>query len=258
MKTIEIKNLSFKYNRKAPNVLKDINLICEPGSVNVLIGLNGSGKTTLIKIVAGLLDRYEGEVLIHEKRLRDMSVTERASLISYVSQRSGVADDFTVLDYLLFGKVNSLKFYQSPSPETELKVKQIAEKFHIEHLLDKKMGEISGGERQLVSICCAIVQDSQIIILDEPTSALDFKNQAIILSLIRNIAREENKTILMSSHNPNQALYMDGKVFLIKDGMVIKEGNAKGTITVETLKTVYGENISYSKDLPYNEVTFSE
>ena len=256
MKTIEIKNLSFKYNKNKPIVLNDINLSCEQGSINVLIGLNGSGKTTLIKTIAGLLDKYEGEILINGKPLTDMSIKEKANNIAYVSQRTNAADDFTVLDYLLFGKVNSLKFYQAPTSDDKQKVSQVAEKFNITHLLDKKVGELSGGERQIVSICCSIIQDTEIVILDEPTSALDIKNQAMIMDLIKSIAAEENKTFLLSSHNPNQALYLNGYVFLLKNGIIINEGNAAEIITIENLKEIYGDSIKYSKDLDYNEITF--
>ena len=257
MKMIDVKELSFKYQRKGKLVLDKLNFSCEKGTVNVLIGLNGSGKTTLIKTIAGLLENYQGEVFIDGKNLKGLSIKERAKKMAYVAQRSNAVDDFPVLDYLLFGTVNKMNFYQSPKEEDEKKVLDCAEEFGITYLLDKRLGEISGGERQIVSICAAIVQDTNLVILDEPTSALDIKNQNKVLSLIKKIAGEQGKTFILSSHNPNHALYLDSNVVLLKDGKILKEGKSSEIITIDILKNIYGDNIEYSKNLPYREVSFA-
>ena len=257
MKMVEVKELSFKYQRKGKLVLDKLNFSCDKGTVNVLIGLNGSGKTTLIKTIAGLLENYQGEVFIDGENLKGLSIKERAKKMAYVAQRSNAVDDFPVLDYLLFGTVNKMNFYQSPKEEDKKRVLDCAKQFGITHLLDKKLGEISGGERQIISICGAIVQDTDLIILDEPTSALDIKNQNKVLSLIKKIAKEQGKTFILSSHNPNHALYLESNVVLLKDGRVLKEGQASEIITTDILKNIYGDNIEYSKNLPYQEVSFA-
>ena len=120
------------------------------------------------------------------------------------------------------------------------------------------MGEISGGERQIVSMCGAIVQDTDLIVLDEPTSALDIKNQHAVLSIIKKIAREQGKTFILSSHNPNHALFLEGVVFVLKNGVIVVSGDAKNIITVENLKKIYGDNVCYSSELPYHEISFKE
>ena len=257
MKMIDVKELSFKYKKKGKLVLDKLNFSCDKGTVNVLIGLNGSGKTTLIKTIAGLLENYQGEVFIDGENLKGLSIKERAKKMAYVAQRSNAVDDFPVLDYLLFGTVNKMNFYQSPKEEDKKWVLDCAEEFGITYLLDKKLGEISGGERQIVSICAAIVQDTKLVILDEPTSALDIKNQNKVLSLIKKIAGEQGKTFILSSHNPNHALYLDSNVVLLKDGKILKEGKASEIITIDILKNIYGDNIEYSKNLPYREVSFA-
>ena len=258
MKMIDVKELSFKYQRKGKFVLDKLDFSCEKGTVNVLIGLNGSGKTTLIKILAGLLDNYQGEVFIDSENLRELSIKERAKKMAYVAQRSNSVDDFPVFDYLLFGTVNKMNFYQSPKEEDKKKVLDCAEAFGITYLLDKKLGEISGGERQIVSICAAIVQDTNLVILDEPTSALDIKNQNKVLSLIKQIAQDKGKTFILSSHNPNHALYLDSNVCVLKNGLIADTGRAKDIVTVENLAKVYGNNICYSDELPYREISFKD
>lgn len=258
MKMIDIKNLSFRYQKKGKLILDELNFSCEKGSVNVLMGLNGSGKTTLIKIIAGLLENYQGEVFIAEKNLKELSIKERSKKMSYVAQRSSAIEDFPVFDYLLFGTVNRMSFYQSPSEVNKRRVFDCAEQFGIMHLLDKKLGEISGGERQIVSICGAIVQDTDLIVLDEPTSALDIKNQHAVLSIIKKIAKEQEKAFILSSHNPNHALYLNSNVLLLKNGSILAQGQAEDIINVESLKSVYGDDICYSAELIYREISFKD
>ena len=258
MKMIDVKELSFQYQRKGKLVLDKLNFSCEKGTVNVLIGLNGSGKTTLIKTIAGLLENYQGEVFIDGENLKSLSIKERAKKMAYVSQRSNAVEDFPVLDYLLFGTVNKMNFYQSPKEEDKKRVLDCAKQFGIMHLIDKKLGEISGGERQIVSICAAIVQDTNLVILDEPTSALDIKNQHAVLSIIKKIAKEQGKTFILSSHNPNHSLYLNSNVFLLKSGTIVAQGRAEDIINIEALNTVYGDDICYSVELPYKEISFMD
>lgn len=151
-----------------------------------------------------------------------------------------------------------MNFYQSPKEEDKKRVLECAEEFGITHLLDKKLGEISGGERQIVSICAAIVQDTDLIVLDEPTSALDIKNQNKVLSVIKQIAQDKGKTFILSSHNPNHALYLDSNVYVLKAGRIEDFGRAKDIITVDNLVKVYGDNICYSDELSYREISFKD
>ena len=256
MKMIEVKNLSFKYNKNGKTVLDNLSFTIEKGTVNVLIGLNGSGKTTLIKTLAGLLENYSGEIVLDGKKLSEIKIQDRAKIMSYVAQRNNSVDDFLVREYLLFGRVNKLSFYSSPKKEYEDEMLKCEERFKITHLLDKKLGETSGGERQIVSICSAIIQDTDLVILDEPTSALDIKNQHTVLSIIKEIASECGKTFILSSHNPNHALFLDSNVILLQNGKTSVIGNAKEIITKESLSEIYGDNLCYSKDLSYDEVSF--
>lgn len=256
MKMIEINNLNFRYSKRDKLILENLTTTFEQGTINVLLGLNGSGKTTLIKLIAGLFENYTGNICIDKKDIKELSIKERSKLISYVSQKNNQIEDFLVREYLLFGKINMMKFYQSPSKEDEVIVEKFAKKLEITYLLDKKMSEISGGERQIISICCALIQNTNIIVLDEPTSALDIRNQYKVLSVLKDLVKLENKTIILSSHNPNHALYLDGNVYLLKNGTIIENGNAMDVINVDKLKTIYGDNVVYSKDLFYNEISY--
>ena len=254
---IKISNLSFKYDKKASNpVLNNINLNIKEGSVNVLLGLNGCGKTTLIKLLAGLEKPIEGNIYYNEQDLQKMKIRERARVFSYVPQQASVTNDVPVRQYLSYGTTNTLAFYEHPGEKEMKLVEETAKKLSISHLLDKDLGEISGGELQIVLIACSLIQNTPIVLLDEPTSALDMKNQNLVLSILKDIAKEQNKTIILSSHNPNHALFLNSNVVLIHEGVVRDEGPAKELITVDKLVPIYGDHVCVSKDLGYEEISF--
>ena len=254
---IKTYNLSFKYDKKeAKPILNSINLEIKEGTVNVLLGLNGCGKTTLIKLLAGLEKPIEGTIYYDDQDLQTIRIKERAKKFSYVPQQANVTSDVPVRQYLSYGTTNTLAFYEHPGKEEMKLVEDTAEKLHFTHLLDKNLGEISGGELQIVLIACALIQRTPVMLLDEPTSALDMKNQNLVLSLLKDISKEENKTIILSSHNPNHALFLDANVVLIHDGVVCDEGPAKDLIKVEKLVPIYGDHVCVSKDLGYEEISF--
>jgi iron complex transport system ATP-binding protein len=252
---INVKNLSFKYSKGLPTVIDNLNFEIKEGTITVLLGLNGCGKTTLIKLLAGLLDSNEGIIEYDGVDLKKTSIKDRSKKFSYVPQKNFAGDDFFVKDYLTYGFVNSLKFYESPSKEQLIKVDEVSNELGITHLLDKKMGKISGGERQIVTIASCILQDIPIILLDEPTSALDLKNQSLVLSLLKKVANS-GKTIILSTHNPNHASFLNTNVILMSDGRIIKQGSANDLINKEMLSGIYGNNICYAEELEYKEVSF--
>jgi iron complex transport system ATP-binding protein len=92
--------------------------------------------------------------------------------------------------------------------------------------------------------------------MDEPTSALDLKNQNLVMSKLIEMAEQEQKAIILSTHNPNQALFLDAEVFLLKDGKILNFGPAKELLTIEQLKEIYGDDICLSSELPYQEISF--
>ena len=254
--SIKISNLSFKYDKKAKEpVLKSINLEIKPGTVNVLLGLNGCGKTTLIKLLAGLEKPLEGTIEYDDKDLQKIKIRDRANIFAYVPQQASVTNDIPVRQYLSYGTTNTLAFYEHPGKEEMERVEETAKHLNITHLLGKNLGEISGGELQKVLIACSLIQNTEIMLLDEPTSALDMKNQNLVLSILKDVARE-GKTIILSSHNPNHALYLDSNVVLLHDGVIHDEGAAKELIKVEKLKPIYGDHVCVSSELGYEEISF--
>ena len=253
---IKIDHLSFRYLKNSPLVLNDLSLAIPEGSLMVLLGLNGCGKTTLIKLLAGLEKPTQGAIFYDDQDLAKISIKQRSRTFAYVSQHVNISGDIPVRQYLLYGTSNNLAFYQQPGKEEMNLIEAIAKRFDISHLLDKNLGQISGGELQIVLIACAMIQRTPVVLLDEPTSALDLKNQSQVLSILKEIASEEKKTIILSTHNPNHALFLNSDVVLIHEGQIKGQGRASNFITKNNLRAIYGDHLCWSEELPYKEVTF--
>ena len=249
---LETRNLSYSYHA-GQAILNDISLKIYEGSVTVLLGLNGSGKTTLIKVLTGLLKPLKGTTFIEAKDITQISSTELSKLISYVPQN--ISDtDFAVLDYLTFGRMNTIKFYSSPKSEDYEKAKAVAEELGIIDLLSEKMNELSGGQRQLVTIARAVVQDSEIIIMDEPTASIDYKFLNVVIRYIYKL-KNRGKTIVLSCHNPSIPLLLNADVIVLEHGKVRMTGKAREVLTLQTLCDIYGCEFIAGSQLPYEEAS---
>lgn len=257
MSLIEVNKLCFEYT-KDNHILKDIDISIETGTINVILGLNGSGKTTLIKLLAGLMKPTIGSIAIYGKSILSMSDHERSKLIAYVPQLVTSRIAFTVEEYLTLSLTNQMNIYWQPDEKDKAKVVDFANRFEIENKLDRRVDELSGGERQVVMICGALLQDAKIIILDEPTAALDMKNQYAVLQFLKKCHKNENKTIIFSCHDPNHALRLGGDTIALHEGKIYLQGESRKIIKAENLKKIYGENVCDSKDSQFNFITISD
>ncbi len=252
MTKIETHNLSFSYDKE--QVIKEITLSIEEKTINVLLGLNGSGKTTLIKLLTRIIKAQTGTIIVNNKDIFDYSTSELAKTISYVPQNVVDDNDFPVLDYLSFGRMNTIKFYSAPKKDDYAKIKIIAEELGINNLLTKKMNELSGGQRQLVVIARAVIQDTQIIIMDEPTSSIDFYYLDRTIRYLH-LLQQRGKTIILSCHNPSIPLLLNANIIVLKNGTIKFQGNAREKLTVNMLKEIYGCELKPCSELPYQEVS---
>jgi len=257
MSLIEVRNICFEYT-KNNIIFNDINFYIETGTINVILGLNGSGKTTLIKLLAGLMKSTTGSITIAGKPILSMSDHERSKLIAYVPQLVASRIAFTVEEYLTLSLTNQKSIYWRPEKKDKTKIVDFAKRFGIGNKLGRRVDELSGGERQIVMICGALLQDAKIIILDEPTAALDMKNQYAVLQFLKKCHRNENKTIIFSCHDPNHALRLGGNMIALHEGKIHIQGESRKIIKAENLKEIYGETICDSKDSRFNFITISD
>ena len=242
---VEIKNLSFSYEKNKA-VLRELDLTIQENSIVAILGKNGCGKSTLLDCIIGCNEYKKGEILIDDKNIKDLSSKELAKKVAYISQNTIINIDYTVLEFILFGRNCHLAFGSSPNSKDYEIAKSNARKLGISHLLSKDINKLSGGERQLAFIARALTQESQIIIMDEPTASLDYGNQLRLFEIIEEL-KNEGKTIIFTTHNPEHVKLLNCIVVVIEDGKIQTSGIASEIITEDLLVSVYGEIIKKYK-----------
>lgn len=242
---IEVTDLSFEYEKNKP-VLDNICFNVEQGSVVAILGKNGCGKSTLLDCIIGYNVFKSGSIKVNGRDIKELSDKELSKNIAYISQKTDINLDYSVLEFILFGRNCRLKFGASPTqPDYDI-AKANAEKCGLTHLLSKDINKLSGGERQLVFIARALTQESPIIIMDEPTASLDYGNQLKIYEIIKEL-QKDGKTIIFTTHNPEHVLYLDCLVAVVQSMKITKTGQAKDIITPTTLKEIYGDIVENYK-----------
>ena len=157
------------------SILRDVSLSFFE-SLTYILGINGSGKTTLLKAVLGDM-AYSGEILINGENANRLNAKERARLIAVVRQRVNLPFQIKVFDFVLMGRYPSLDWWASYSANDRKRVGEELSRLGIEHLTDRNLDQVSGGELQKVLLARAMVQDTPWLLLDEPGQQLDPKNR---------------------------------------------------------------------------------
>lgn len=239
MKTaLEVRDLGCRYGRRP--VVNGVSFSVAEGEFFIVIGPNGSGKTTLIRAVSGGVRPREGEVEIFGRPLRGFSVRELARNVAVVPQTAPADVPFTVAEVVLMGRSPYLGMLSMERRE-DLALAERAMAFtRIEHLAERRLDQLSAGERQRVLIARAVCQQPRIIVLDEPTAPLDLAHQVRVMDLLERLRKEEGVTVVMVSHDLNLAAMYADRLLLLKEGSVLSLGAPAEVLTFETLERAYG------------------
>ena len=242
---LEVSEGNFKF-KKSDFILKDINFSLEDSDVLSILGPNGVGKTTLIRCLTGLLPWTSGETLIDGKNISSIKERELWSKISYIPQKRSSAFAYAGLDMVLFGSTSSMSIFEKPRDKDLRRAEEVMKSIGIYHLRDKASDQMSGGEVQMLLIARSLMKDPQIIILDEPESGLDYKNQMVILNLIKSLA-ESGVIIVMNTHYPDHALSISNKCLLLSYDKTYEFGPTREVLTRENLKKSFSVDVSISE-----------
>lgn len=238
---IDIKGIDFRYDER--EVLEDISISVKPGSFVSIIGPNGSGKTTLLKCLSGVFTPERGSIKLKGKEIHKYSKRELARFLAYVPQSSSVDFGFSVMDIVLMGRAPYMGPFQSESPEDIRIADEAMNMTNILKLKDKKITEISGGERQRVIIACALAQTPEIILLDEPVSNLDIQHQIEVMGILKRLCIEKAMTVVIVLHDLNLAAEYSDTIMLLKDGKVLCSGVPYEVITEKNIESAYETSI---------------
>ncbi|MBS4026283.1 MAG: metal ABC transporter ATP-binding protein [Clostridia bacterium] len=199
MGLIELRNIHIQLQGKT--ILEEVNLTVEKGEFVALIGPNGAGKTTILKVILGLLPPTGGQVLLFSQLLP--LPRKMRHLIGYLPQRL-IFDrraPLLVRDVVLMGRTSKVGFGRLFRREDYQAVEITLERAGIGHLAERPIGQLSGGQQQLVFLARAIVGEPEILLLDEPTTGLDIAAQARFYQLVKQTQREMGLTVLGVSHD---------------------------------------------------------
>jgi iron complex transport system ATP-binding protein len=235
--SVRVKDLSFSYKNFALEV-KALNF--ESAKVTAIVGPNGAGKTTLLKCVGAVLSSSKGSLFIDGQDIVSLKSQERARLIGYVPQEHDTVFNYQVSDFVLMGRAAYISPFALPSQEDVTAAAEALEFVGLSDYAGRAISELSSGERRLVLIARALAQKSSILLMDEPTTFLDPKHETEVLQLVRKLAVEKRKTILVTLHSLEMAAqYADSMVFM-KGGEVIAWGKPEEVFQEPLLERVYG------------------
>lgn len=232
---VEIKNISKIYNQK--NVVEDVSLTIEKGTITSFIGPNGAGKSTLISMISRLIAQDGGEITIGGEDVRTVKNNDLAKKISILKQSNSVNLKLTVKELVSFGR---FPYSQGRlNKEDWEKIDEAIDYMELRSMQDKYLDQLSGGQRQRAHIAMVIAQDTEYILLDEPLNNLDMRHSVQIMKTLRRLVDELDKTIVIVIHDINFASCYSDQIVALKDGKIVKQGPTCDVIDECVLKDIY-------------------
>jgi iron complex transport system ATP-binding protein len=221
------------------SVASDVTFEVAEGTFWAVLGPNGAGKSTLLRTALGLLSPVQGDVLLFG---RQASAWERPALarrVAWVPQTFEADAGFTGLELVLMGRSPHLGVWGLPSERDVHLARAALEELGIAHLAGRRTGELSGGERRLLSLARALAQGPELLLLDEPTAFLDLRHQVHVLKRVR--ARVDGGLAAVAVlHDANLAASVSDFVLLLREGSVLGVGPSAQWLSAERLAALYG------------------
>lgn len=221
-------------------VVHDVGLQVRAGEVVGLVGPNGSGKTTLVRVASRTTRPASGTVRVGGTDLYAMGHREAARLVAVVPQDLTPAFTFTALEVVLMGRSPYLSRWGGGKPEDWARVRAAMAATQVQHLGDRPVDELSGGERRRVILAQALAQDAPVLLLDEPTTHLDARHVLDLLAIVRRLARRQGTAVLAIHHDLNLAAAGCDRLVVLDRGAVVADGPPSAVVTPALLRSVWG------------------
>ena len=229
---IKFQDISKIYNSGTEGevaALNAINLSVQPGEFVVMLGANGSGKSTLLNILSGSTFPDKGKIFVRENDITNLAEHLRCKWIARVFQNplAGTASDLSVLENFRLAALRTKR--KSLAVGTgknfrELVKERIADLgLGLENKMDQRMGTLSGGQRQALTLLMAVMDEADILLLDEPTAALDPRTSALIMKIANELISKFNLTAILVTHNLKDAVNYGTRIIQMSDGVVTRD-----------------------------------
>lgn len=248
MNQIEMEHVSCGYADR--EVLKQVSLCIQDGTVLVLLGPNGSGKTTLLRSLFNLIDLKEGKVLIEDQAIDQLSRKQVAQRLALSPQMEEPHWPMTIEETVQLGRSSQRGWIQPFRAEDFEYVNTALQQTGLMEFRQRKITEISGGEWRRTLIARALAQQTKVLCLDEPTTGLDLKYQVEVLTLIRDLAHQRDLTVILTLHDLNLASCFADQIVLLNQGRIEAAGTGQEVLTEDRISEVYQTKV---KVLPHPE-----
>ena len=250
---LELRNVTKIFNGGTVNekvALDDLTLTLNDGDFVTVIGGNGAGKSTMLNAIAGTFPVDDGQILIDGVDITKLPEYKRAKLIGRVFQdpMTGTAGDMWIEENMALaerrGKSRGLSWAISQKDRAHFKEQLKRLDLGLDERMSTKVGLLSGGQRQAITLLMAAMNHPKLLLLDEHTAALDPKTAAKVLSITREIVEEEKLTTIMITHNMKDALAHGNRLIMMNAGRIILDvsGEEKAKLTVEDLLSIFAKS----------------
>jgi iron complex transport system ATP-binding protein len=223
-------------------VLRGVDLTVAAGEVVGLVGPNGAGKTTLLRVASRVLAPQSGRASWDGRPLSDYSRRDLSRAIAVVPQDTAIPFPFRAGELVVMGRVPHQSLVGFDRAEDVAHAHAALARVGIDHLADRSVFELSGGERQLVAFARALTQDARLLLLDEPTAFLDLRHRVDVLSVVRALA-SQGRAALVVSHDLNLAARSCDRLAVLHDGRIVASGAPEEVLTRELLADVYETDV---------------
>jgi iron complex transport system ATP-binding protein len=234
---IRVETLDLGYEDRP--VLTDLNFQINRGEFVGILGPNGSGKSTLLHALSGLLPPQRGRIIIKSEALGSLASRLRAQMLAVVPQSSDVRFPFSCLEIVLMGRYPHRRRLGTLTDTDLIWALQSMRRTTTDHLKERPITEVSGGECQRVVIARALAQDPEILLLDEATSSLDVRKKLEIFEILRYLNETRSLTVLCAMHDLNLAALYCRRLMFIKESRIAVDGPTDQVFTPAILTRVY-------------------
>ena len=239
----QMKDLSVGYHGNV--LIHDICTEIKKGEILTLIGPNGSGKSTILKSITKQLTLIGGKVTIGEKNLKDLSYKELATKMAVVLTQRAKPELMTCYEVVAAGRYPYTGRLGILTREDEKKTREALKIVHATEYAEKSFEAISDGQRQRILLARAICQEPEVLILDEPTSFLDIRYKLELLTILKNMAKEKQITVIMSLHEIDLAEKVADKIICVKGDRIAHYGKPETIFKEDVIRDLYGIDNGY-------------